>query len=45
MPATRKLIRGGLVLVENTRFESVSLLIEAGRIAAIIDGDGPPMCR
>lgn len=41
MPATRKLIRGGLVLIENTRFESVSLLIEAGRIAAIIDGDGP----
>lgn len=42
MPATRKLIRGGLVLVENTRFESVSLLINTGRIAAIIDGDGPP---
>ena len=43
MNARQTLIRGGLVLVENTRFAPVSLLIEAGRIAALVeDGDGPP---
>ncbi|MDG1130946.1 MAG: amidohydrolase family protein, partial [Paracoccaceae bacterium] len=43
MNARQTLISGGLVLVENARFAPVSLLIEAGRIAALIeDGDGPP---
>lgn len=41
MPPSRILISGGLVLIDNARFESVSLLIENGRIAALIAGDGP----
>ncbi|MFU8863865.1 MAG: amidohydrolase family protein [Rhodobacterales bacterium] len=41
MPASQTLIRGGLVLVENARFEAASLLVKDGLIAAIIDGDGP----
>ncbi|WP_297778043.1 amidohydrolase family protein [uncultured Roseovarius sp.] len=41
MHATQTLIRGGLVLVENAQFAPVSLLIEEGRIVAVIDGDGP----
>lgn len=35
------LIRGGLVLVGNARFAACSLLIQEGRIVAIIDGPGP----
>ncbi len=41
MNASQILIRGGLVLVGNARFETASLLIEDGRITAVIDGDGP----
>jgi len=43
MNAPQFLIRGGLVLVDNTRFDHLSLLIEDGRIAAIMDAgaDGP----
>ncbi|MEE4347752.1 MAG: amidohydrolase family protein [Paracoccaceae bacterium] len=41
MNASQILIRGGLVLVGNARFETASLLIENGRITAVIDGDGP----
>lgn len=41
MAAPQILIRGGLVLVGNARFAAVSLLVEGGRIAAVIEGDGP----
>lgn len=41
MTSSQLLIRGGLVLVGNARFENVSLLIEDGRITDMIDGDGP----
>ncbi len=41
MPASQTLIRGGLVLVDNARFEAVSLLVEDGVITALIDGEGP----
>ncbi len=42
MNAPQTLIRGGLVLVENARFAPVSLLIEAGRIVALLeDEEGP----
>jgi guanine deaminase len=41
MTASQLLIRGGLVLVDNARFAACSLLIQDGKIAAIIDGDGP----
>jgi 5-methylthioadenosine/S-adenosylhomocysteine deaminase len=41
MTPSQTLIRGGLVLVDNTWFAPMSLLIEGGRIAALIEGDGP----
>lgn len=41
MTSTQTLIRGGLVLVGNDRLQASSLLIDAGRITAVIDGDGP----
>lgn len=41
MAHSQTLIRGGLVLVDNAYFSPVSLLVEGGRIAAVIDGDGP----
>lgn len=41
MTPSQTLIRGGLVLIDNARFADVSLLIREGRIAAVIDGDGP----
>jgi 5-methylthioadenosine/S-adenosylhomocysteine deaminase len=41
MTSSPVLIRGGLVLIGNAQFESVSLLIEAGHITDMIDGDGP----
>lgn len=41
MTSSQTLIRGGLVLVDNARFETRSILVEGGRVAALIDGDGP----
>ena len=41
MTPTQTLIRGGLVLVGNERFEACSLVLDGGRIAAVIYGDGP----
>jgi guanine deaminase len=41
MPASKHLIRGGLVLVDNERIAPVSILIADGRILDLIDGDGP----
>lgn len=41
MPASQTLIRGGLVLVDNARFDTVSLLVKDGLIAAILDENGP----
>ncbi len=39
MPASHILIRGGLVLVDNARFDHVSLLVRDGLIAEIIPAD------
>jgi len=41
MPPAQTLIRGGLVLVENDRFEQVTLLVRDGFITDIFQGDGP----
>lgn len=41
MSPAQMLIRGGLVLVENDRFEQVSLLVRDGVISEVIEGDGP----
>jgi 5-methylthioadenosine/S-adenosylhomocysteine deaminase len=41
MPPSQMLIRGGLVLVENTRFENVNLLVAEAKITEILKGDGP----
>jgi guanine deaminase len=42
MPARRAVIDGGLVLIGNDRFAEAALVVEDGRIAAILDpGSGP----
>ena len=45
MNALRTLISGGLVLVENTRFAPVSLMIENGQITDLVEGEGPADAR
>ena len=41
MRSSQILIRGGLVLIDNARFDTRALLIRDGLIAAVIDGEGP----
>jgi 5-methylthioadenosine/S-adenosylhomocysteine deaminase len=41
MTPSQILIRGGLVLVGNTHFENVSLLVQDGRIRAVLDEHAP----
>lgn len=42
MPARRAVVTGGLVLIGNARVAEAALVLEGGRIAAILEGEAAP---